>query len=79
MNGKASIAVTGGVSVTVAFLLKPVAWALIGFPKPVPDEVVYLVAAAIPPLVHIVISFANSILKKDNLPTIPDPTNGDTK
>jgi hypothetical protein len=48
MNGNSpSSIVTGGVTVTAATLVPLVQWAMIGFPKPIPPDVPFLVAAGL--------------------------------
>ncbi len=42
-----SSVITGGVTVTAATIAPLVSWAIGGFPKPIPDSVPYLIAAAI--------------------------------
>jgi hypothetical protein len=46
MNSTSPV-VTGGVTVTAATLVPLVQWAMGGFPKPIPPDVPYLVAAGI--------------------------------
>lgn len=46
MNQTSSV-VTGGVTVTAATLVPLVQWALGGFPKPVPADIPFLIAAGI--------------------------------
>ena len=53
MNQTSSV-VTGGVTVTAATLAPLVTWALNGFPRPIPDSVPYLIAAAIVTGTHLV-------------------------
>lgn len=44
---KTSSVVTGGVTVTAATLVPLVQWAMSGFPRPVPPDIPFLVAAGL--------------------------------
>ncbi|MFP3185537.1 MAG: hypothetical protein RXR20_33865 [Paraburkholderia sp.] len=46
MNQTSSV-ITGGVTVTAATLVPLVQWAIGGFPKPVPPDIPYLIAAGL--------------------------------
>lgn len=45
--GNVSSMVTGGVTLSAATLAPAIAWALNGFPHPIPESVPYLIAAAL--------------------------------
>lgn len=47
MNPTSSVSTTAGVTISSASLVPLVQWALDGFPRPIPHEVPYLIAAGI--------------------------------
>ncbi|WP_213761832.1 hypothetical protein [Caballeronia sp. dw_19] len=51
---KTSSVVTGGVTVTAATLVPLIQWAMSGFPRPVPPDIPFLVAAGLVTGVHAV-------------------------
>lgn len=69
MNQTSSV-VTGGVTITAATLAPLVHWALDGFPKPIPDTVPFLLAAAIVTGMHLAANIYNS-RKQSTSPSTP--------
>jgi hypothetical protein len=61
MNQTSSV-VTGGVTFSVAAVSPVIAWAINGFPHPVPDTVPYLIAAGIVTAGHLLVNLGNAWL-----------------
>jgi hypothetical protein len=77
-NGKVSSLVTGGVSITVASLVPLIQWMINGFARPVPDQVVFLIAAGVLPLIHLAGNLINDWAVKQKLEPPSPPTPGAT-
>jgi hypothetical protein len=65
---QASSAITGGVTVTAATIAPLISWAINGFPKPIPDSLPYLIAAAVVTGAHLVCNLVAERARRQNSP-----------
>jgi len=65
-----SSVVTGGATVTAATIAPLITWAINGFPKPIPDSLPYLIAAAMVTGAHLVCNLVTERARRENSPPL---------